>query len=564
MTPLSARISQGQGAAPADIVLRGGQVFDLVTGDLVATDVAICGDTIVGVFDDYEGVEVVDVTGRILVPGFIDTHLHIESSLVTPSEFDRMVTPLGVTTAICDPHEIANVCGLAGIRYFLEASVLTLMDIRVQLSSCVPSTHMETSGAVLEAADILPLRDHPRTLGLAEFMNFPGVLMQNPGVMAKLEGFAGRHIDGHCPLLRGQALNGYIAAGIRTEHEATSAEEALEKLRKGMRVLIREGSVSKDLHALASLITERHSPYIAFCTDDRNPLDIGEQGHLDYMIRTAIALGAPPLAVYRAASLSAAEAFGLKDRGLIAPGKRADIVVIDSLENCRASMVYAGGVRVTDTAFAARKTIAPVGRHSVNAPAITAADFRTGGNRVETPVIGIIPGKIITQHLTFDIAPNNGDKAPDLARDLVKIAVIERHGKNGNCATGFVQGFGLQRGAIASTVCHDHHNIAVVGADYGDMALAVTRLGQIEGGFVVVEGGCVLAELALPVAGLMSLEPFEAVRERLEDLRDAARSLGVTLDEPFLQLAFLCLPVIPHLKITDHGMVDVDRFEVMP
>lgn len=562
--PLSARISQGQGTTPADIVLRGGRVFDLITGDLVQTDVAICGDTIVGVFDAYEGAQIIDVTGKILVPGFIDTHLHIESSLVTPFEFDRMVTPLGVTTAICDPHEIANVCGLEGIAYFLEASSLTLMDIRVQLSSCVPSTHMETSGATLGAADILSLRDHPRSLGLAEFMNFPGVLMQDAGVMAKLEGFVGRHIDGHCPLLRGKALNGYIAAGIRTEHEATTAGEALEKLRKGMRVLIREGSVSKDLHALASLITERHSPYIAFCTDDRNPLDIGEQGHLDYMIRTAVALGAPPLAVYRAASLSAAEAFGLKDRGLIAPGKRADIVVIDSLEDCRASMVFAGGVRVSDAAFAARRTIPPVAPHSVKAPPITAGDFRTGGNRVETPVIGIIPGKIITQHLTFDIAPKDGDKAPDIARDLVKIAVIERHGKNGNRATGFVQGFGLKRGAIASTVCHDHHNIAVVGADYADMALAVTRLGEIEGGFVVVEGGRILAELALPVAGLMSLEPFEAVRESLEHLRHAAQSLGVTLEEPFLQLAFLCLPVIPHLKITDHGIVDVDRFEVMP
>jgi len=561
---LSDRISQARGQAPADLLLRGGRVFDMITGDLVQSDVAICGDTIVGVCGDYQARREIDVTGKILVPGFIDTHLHIESSLVTPFEFDRCVTPLGVTTAICDPHEIANVCGLTGIHYFLKASALTLMDIRVQLSSCVPSTHMETSGAVLTADDLLPMKNHPRSLGLAEFMNFPGVLMQDPGVMAKLEGFAGRHIDGHAPLLSGNDLNAYIAAGIRTEHEATSAEEGLEKLRKGMRLLIREGSVSKDLHALASLITERHSPYIAFCTDDRNPLDIGEHGHLDYMIRTAIALGAPPLAVYRAASLSAAEAFGLKDRGLIAPGKRADIAVIDSLENCAASLVLAGGVVVDDAAFAARSTIPPVARHSVKAPPIVASDFRTGGNRTETPVIGILPGKIITEHLTYDIAPQNGDKAPDIPRDLVKIAVIERHGINGNRATGFVKGFGLQRGAIASTVCHDHHNIAVVGADYADMALAVTRLGEIEGGFVVVEGGKVLAELALPVAGLMSLEPFEAVRDALVGLRTAARGLGVTLEEPFLQLAFLCLPVIPHLKITDHGMVDVDRFEVLP
>ena len=556
-------IDQGRGVTPADLVLRGGRVFDLITGDLVETDVAICGDTIVGVFGKYEGRQVIDCTGKLLVPGFIDTHLHIESSLVTPYEFDRCVGPRGVTTAICDPHEIANVCGLEGIRYFLDASAETVMDIRVQLSSCVPSTHMETAGANLPAADLAPLMDHPRVIGLAEFMNFPGVLFKDEGCLAKLDAFRGRHIDGHAPLLRGKDLNGYISAGIRTEHEATTAEEALEKLRKGLRVLIREGSVSKDLQALIPILTERHAPYLAFCTDDRNPLDIAEHGHLDYMIRTAIALGAPPLAVYRAASLSAAEAFGLKDRGLIAPGKRADIAVIDSLDGCHAALVLCGGVVAGDAAYAARRIVPPVARHSVKARAVTAQSFRTAGNRAETPVIGILPGKIITEHLTCDIAPEGGDKRADIARDLIKIAVVERHGVNGNLATGFVKGFGLKRGAIASTVCHDHHNIAVVGANPDDMAFAVTRLGQIEGGFVVAEGGRVLAELALPIAGLMSLEPFEAVRDSLIALRAAARSLGVTLEEPFLQLAFLCLPVIPHLKITDHGMVDVDRFEVI-
>ena len=561
---LADRIEQGRGVVPADLVLKGARVFDLITGELVETDVAICGDTIVGVFGDYQGRVELDFTGRILVPGFIDTHLHIESSLVTPFEFDRCVSPHGVTTAICDPHEIANVCGLVGINYFLEASALTLMDIRVQLSSCVPSSHMETTGAILQAADIAPLMDHPRVIGLAEFMNYPGVINRDPGCMAKLEAFKGRHIDGHAPLLRGNDLNAYIAAGIMTEHEATSAEEALEKLRKGMRVLVREGSVSKDLAALSPLLTERFAPYLCFCTDDRNPLDIGEHGHLDYVIRTAIELGATPLTAYRMASLSAAEAFGLKDRGLIAPGKRADIVVIDALESCRVQAVFTGGVRISDAAFAARQTIPPVARNSVKAPPAEARHFRTGGNRTETPVIGIIPGKIITEHLTFDIAPEDGDKRPDLARDLVKIAVLERHGKNGNRTTGFVKGFGLTKGAIGSTLCHDHHNIAVVGVDYEDMAVAANRLGQIEGGFVVVEGGRVLAELALPLAGLMSLEPFEVVRRDLIALRAAARSLGVTLEEPFLQLAFLCLPVIPHLKITDHGMVDVDRFEVMP
>lgn len=556
-------ISQGRGAVPADLVLKGGRVLDLVTGDLAVMDVAICGDTIVGTHADYSGVREIDCAGRILVPGFIDTHLHIESSLVTPYEFDRCVTPRGITTAICDPHEIANVCGLEGIGYFLDAAGKTVMDIRVQLSSCVPSTHMETAGARLEAADLLPLIDHPRVIGLAEFMNFPGVLAGDPGALAKLEAFRGGHIDGHAPLLAGRDLNGYIAAGIRTEHEATTAAEAREKLAKGMRVLIREGSVSKDLHALAPLITERLSPYIAFCTDDRNPLDIAEHGHIDHMIRTAIGLGAPSLAVYRAASLSAAEAFGLKDRGLIAPGKRADIVVLDSLESCRAQLVLAGGVRADAAAFAARGTTEPVGRRSVRARMVRAGDFRCGGNRAETPVIGILPGKIITEHLTEVITPEDGDKRPDPARDLIRIAVVERHGRNGNIATGFVRGFGLKRGAIAATVCHDHHNIVAVGADYGDIALAANRLGEIEGGFVVAAGGRVLAELALPVAGLMSLDPFETVQQSLVALRAAARSLGVTLEEPFLQLAFLALPVIPHLKITDRGMVDVDRFEII-
>ena len=562
-TPLSDRIAQGCGDASADIVLRGGHVFDLVTGEMLQGDVAICGDTIVGTCAEYEGAQIIDVSGKTLVPGFIDTHLHIESSLVTPFEFDRCVGPRGITTAICDPHEIANVAGVQGIAYFLQAAQRTVMDIRVNLSSCVPSTHMETAGAEVTADDLIAFRDHPKVIGLAEFMNFPGVIHRDPDALAKLAAFEGRHIDGHAPLLSGKDLNAYVSAGIRTEHEATNAAEAREKLQKGMRILIREGSVSKDMHALAPVLTDTTAPYMCLCTDDRNPLDIAEYGHLDYMIRTLIALGASPLAVYRAASLSAAEAFGLKDRGLIAPGKRADIVVLDDLATCHAQMVIAGGHVVGDDAFDTVERIEPVARHSVTAPAITPESFRTAGNRAETPVIGILPGKIITDHLTEEIAPQSGDKRPDPARDLAKIAVIERHGKNGNIATGFVRGFGMQRGAIASTVCHDHHNLVVVGIDYADMALAAQRLTEIEGGFAVAEGGAVQAELALPVAGLMSLEPFEVVHAALEDLRAAAKALGVTLEEPFLQLAFLALPVIPHLKITDHGLVDVDRFEVI-
>ncbi len=563
MNDLERRIAVARGDQPADTVLRGGQVFCVVTGDLIAGDVAVCDGMIAGLGATYEGAEVIDVSGLILVPGFIDTHLHIESSLVTPYEFDRCVGPLGVTTAICDPHEIANVVGVPGIEYFLEASAHTLMDIRVQLSSCVPSTEMETSGARIGADALAALKDHPRVIGLAEFMNYPGVIHRDPEAMAKIGAFEGRHIDGHAPLLTGKDLNAYVAAGIRTEHEATSAEEAREKLQRGMRVLIREGSVSKDLHALASILDDYTAAYCCLCTDDRNPLDIGEHGHLDYMIRTLIALGVSPRAVYRTASLSAAEAFGLKDRGQIAPGKRADIVAVRSLEACDAQMVMVGGVVLSDKAFAQREIVAPVGRGSVRARKVGPDDFRTGGNREDTDVIGIIEGKIITDHLHETIVIADGDKRPDLERDLIKIAVLERHGKNGNMATGFVKGFGLKAGAIGSTVCHDHHNIAVVGADYDDMALAANRLQALEGGFVVVRDGKVLAELALPVAGLMSLEPYESVRASLTDLRDAAKGLGVVLEEPFLQLAFLALPVIPALKITDRGLVDVTRFEII-
>ncbi|MCP4070312.1 MAG: adenine deaminase [Hyphomicrobiales bacterium] len=563
MADLDKRIDQGRGVAKADMVLRGGRVFDVVSGELLEGDVAICQDIIVGTCGDYEGREVIDVSDLVLVPGFIDTHLHIESSLITPFEFDRCVTPLGVTTAICDPHEIANVMGMDGIRYFLNAANETIMDVRVQLSSCVPSTEMETSGATILARDLVPLMDHPKVIGLAEFMNYPGVINRDHVAMAKLDAFQGRHIDGHAPMLGGKDLNAYIAAGIRTEHEATTRAEALEKLQKGMRILIREGSVCKDMDALLPLLSERTSGYMCFCTDDRNPLDIGEQGHLDYIIRTAISRGISPVAAYRAASLSASEAFGMGDRGQIAPGKRADIVALGSLEACDAKLVICGGIHVNDEAFARRNPVAPIGRNSVRAPRISAEDFRTTSNNEKTDVIGIQPGKIITEHLHFDIAIADGDKRPDISRDLAKIAVIERHGKNGNIATGFVKGFELKSGAIASTVCHDHHNIIVVGVDYQDMALATSRLSQIEGGFVVVQDGEILAELALPLAGLMSLLPFEDVHDALVELHQASHKLGVELEEPFLQLAFLALPVIPMLKITDRGLVDVTRFEII-
>ena len=556
-------IQAGQGKAEADLVIRNVRLLDVITGAVTPTDIAIVGDRIVGTHGHYDCANVIDGGGRYAVPGFIDTHLHIESSLVTPFEFDRCVLPHGVTTVICDPHEIANVLGAEGIRYFLDCAERTVMDVRVNLSSCVPATGFETSGAALEMDDLAPFRDHPKVIGLAEMMNFPGVLHGDPGILAKLAAFQGGHIDGHAPLLRGMALNGYLAAAIRTDHEATSAEEAREKLAKGMAILIREGSVSKDLKALAEVLDENTSSFVALCTDDRNPLDIAEEGHLDSSIRRLIAMGRPMHHVYRAASHSAARIFGLRDRGLVAPGWRADIALLDSLEGCQVSDVLAGGRLVGPELFAARQPVAPVGLSSMKARPVTSEAFitqpRPGQNA--TPVIGVRPGLILTFREEATLAVTDQGLQPDLEADVIKVAVIERHGKNGNIGRSFVTGFGLKRGAIASLVGHDSHNITVVGATDADMAIAVNRLIELGGGFVVADNGAVTAELALPLAGLMSLNGFESVSHDLHLLRDAAKTLGCVLPEPFLQVAFLALPVIPHLKMTDRGLFDVDKFD---
>ncbi|GFE95280.1 adenine deaminase [Gluconobacter sp. Gdi] len=558
------RVAQGQGREPADLVVRNVRLLDLVTGEMVPTDIAICGDRIVGTYGTYEGKQEIDGRGRIAVPGFIDTHLHVESSLVTPFEFDRCVLPHGVTTAICDPHEMANVLGRSAFDYFLAAAERTVMDLRVNLSSCVPATPMETSGATLDAADLVAYRDHPKVIGLAEFMNIPGVLNGDPGCLDKLAAFAGGHIDGHAPLMRGKALNGYLAAGISTDHEATAAEEALEKVRKGMTVLIREGSVCKDLEALVPLLNVATSPFFAFCTDDRNPLEIAHEGHLDFLIRRAIELGVEPLAAYRAASLSAANAFGLRDRGQIAPGKRADVVLLDNLEACLVSDVISAGRLVTEALFAEREIIPPVGLGSVKLPAaVSASDMEIQGSGTDRPVMGLIPGQIITEYLRLTLPEKNGQVVPDIPNDVAKVCVVARHGHNDNIGRGFVKGFGLKHGALASSVGHDSHNICVVGTNDADMATAVNRLEATGGGFVAVQDGKVLAELKLPVAGLMSDAPFEQVRDELIVLRKAAKDMGVSLEEPFLQLAFLPLPVIPHLKITDLGMIDVRTMELV-
>jgi adenine deaminase len=560
---LERQIDQALGRHPADLVVRNARILNLVNGELQSGDIAVCGSTVVGTLDSYQGREEIDAQGRVAVPGFIDSHVHCESTLVTPGEFDRCVLPYGVTTAVCDPHEICNVLGLVGLQYFLDSAEATVMDLRVQLSSCVPATALETSGARLTAADLVPHRHHRKVIGLAEFMNVPGVLNKDPECMEKLAAFHGQHIDGHAPLLSGRSLNAYLSCGIRNCHETTNLAEGREKLAKGMQVLIREGSVSKDLAALAPLISEFSSPFLGLCTDDRNPLDIHEEGHLDFLVRRAIALGAPVAAVYRAASWSAARGFGLTDRGLIAPGFLADFLLLDDLETCAIYSVFRLGRRVTPESFAERAFPEPPGGNTIRLRPVTAETFAVPASGPATPVIGIIPGKILTEHLQASVLYRNGQRHADPERDLLKVCVLERHGRNGNVGRGFVKGFGFRRGALASSVGHDSHNICVVGANDDDMAVAVNRLRVLGGAFVAAQGGRVLAELALPFAGLMSREPFETVRRDLYSLRSAVQSMGCTLSEPFLHLAFLPLPVIPHLKITDFGLVDVDRFALI-
>ncbi len=559
---LRRRIDQARGLAEADLVIRGTRYLNVATGALQAGDVAVCGDVIVGVGEDYRGRVEIDGRGKCVVPGFIDSHVHVESSLVTPFEFERCVLPRGITTAVCDPHEITNVLGLPGLRYFLDSAERLVMDLRVQLSSCVPATHLETSGAELDAADLAALADHPRVIGLAEMMNFPGLLAQDDGVLDKLAAFFGRHIDGHAPLVRGRDLSAYAACGVRNCHESVSPEEALEKLGKGLQVLIREGSVAKNLDALIGILTDKTWPFLGFCTDDRNPLDIAEEGHIDYLIRRAIALGAPVDAVYRAASWSAARGFGLTDRGMIAPGYRADLVLLDDLETCAVHRVVQAGMPVDPARFDGVAALPPVGLDSVHLRPVEPELFRVPAG-APTPVIGVIPNALVTERLDVDLPVAGGWRVADPSRDVLKVCVLERHGRAGTVGRGFVKGFGIARGALASSVGHDSHNAIVVGADDGDMAVAVNRLIELRGGFVAVRDGAVLAEIALPIAGLMSTLGFEAVAEALRPLRAAVRAMGCPLGEPFLQLAFLPLPVIPHLKITDLGLVDVDRFELL-
>lgn len=544
---LQRRVRQGRGLEPADLVVKNARILDVATGALATGDVAIAGDVIVGTFEAYEGRTVIDAGGRIVAPGFIDTHVHVESSMVTPAEFERLVVPRGTTTAVSDPHELANVLGTDALAWMLAQAQRLAMTLAVNLSSCVPASPMETSGATIAAADLVAFRDRPGVLGLAEVMSFPTVLAGDAAMLAKLAAFHGRHIDGHAPLLAGRDLSAYAAVGIRTEHECTRLEEAREKLAKGLAILLREGSVAKNVTTLAPLLTVATAPRIAFCTDDRNPNEILAEGHIDHALRLAIRAGAPVMAAYRSATLSAAEIMGLRDRGLVAPGYRADLVLLDDLEEVRVTDVLCGGEPFCPGA--GRIDTSGFGRGSIKRALVTAADVTVAARGV-VPTIEMHPFSLITERVERDAAEP----------DVLGLAVLERHGKAGHIGRGHVTGFGPIAGALACSVGHDSHNIGVLGREPADMALAVDRLIALDGGAVAVRDGRILAELALPVAGLMSARPYEEVAAGIDALKAAVAGMGGTLAEPLLQMAFLQLVVIPHLKLSDRGLVDVDRF----
>lgn len=568
---LEERIAAARGEGLVDLVLRGGTLINVFSAEMEETDVAVQDDRVVGLGPGYRGREEIDVRGRVLCPGFIDGHMHVESSMITVPELARAVVPRGTTAAVLDPHELANVYGLAGIRYVLDSRRALPMSIFVMASSAVPATHMETAGARLEAEDLAPLLTEEGVLGLAEMMNFPGVVQGDAAVLAKLRAAqaVGAVVDGHCPGLSGQELNAYVAAGIGSDHESTTVEEAREKLRRGMYLMIREASNAHNLEALLSVVTPRNSRRCLLVTDDRHPADLLEQGHIDHLLRKAIRLGLDPITAVQMATINTAEWFGL-DRagyGSIAPGSRADIVVVDDLEALTISRVFVGGKLVArDGALVSPQTLptAPAMPPSVhiNWERFPGFAIKAEGSRIK--VIETVPGQIVTRRSTAEARIENGQAGADPERDLLKLAVVERHRGTGNVGLGFVRGFGLQRGAIASSAAHDSHNVIIVGTNDDDMLAALQAIEAMNGGQVAVAGGAVLARLPLPIGGLMSDRPVEAVRDMVDRLHAAFGRLGGTLADPFMALSFLALPVIPSLKLTDLGLVDVERFELVP
>jgi adenine deaminase len=562
---LETLIAVARGEEPADLLLKDAQLVNVLSGQIHAADIAIYGQHVVG-FGGYQARQVVDLGGRYVSPGFMDAHVHLESAMVQPSEFARAVIPHGTTTVVCDPHEIANVLGLAGVEYILAASGGLPLNVFVMAPSCVPATHMESAGAELTAADLETILEHERVVGLAEMMNFPGVLFRVPSVLEKLKIARGRPIDGHAPGLSGLDLNAYVAAGVRSDHECTELEEAREKLQRGMHIFIREGTTARNLQALLPLITANNSRLCHFCTDDRHPHTLLAEGHIDDIVRKAIASGLDPVTTFQMATINTAQYFGLRDMGAVAPGYRADLLVLDDLAAVDVAQVYAGGALVAkDGKFLPEVSDLP--QTSIQ-PSVhlgpSVLDFTIPAGHGLARVIGVIPEQVVTRDLRREPTTDNGHIVSDPGRDLLKIAVLERHHGTGNIGLGLVQGVGLQRGAIASSVAHDSHNLIVIGASDDDMRVAVTAVADMGGGQVVVAAGQVLAACPLPIAGLMSDRPLETVRDQVEGLTAAAHELGCTLPDPLMTMSFLALPVIPSLKLTDRGLVDVNAFDFVP
>ncbi len=562
---LEALITVARGEESADLLLKNARLVNVLSGELHPADIAIYDGRVVG-FGEYQARHIVHLDGKFVCPGLIDAHVHLESSMVEPAEFARAVVPRGTTAVVCDPHEIANVLGLDGVRYVLDASAGLPLHVYVMAPSCVPATHMESAGAELTSANIEEILNHERVLGLAEMMNFPGVLFRVPSVLDKIRIAAQRPIDGHAPGLTGLDLNAYVTAGIRSDHECTQLDEAREKLRRGMHIFIREGTTARDLHTLLPLVTQANARLCHFCTDDRHPDTLLSEGHIDDVVRRAIAWGLDPVTALQMATINTAEYFGLHNVGAVAPGYRADLVVLDDLETVQITQVYASGRLVADAGnfLVPRADLPHVPIQSSIHLDVSALAFDIPAREGPARVIGIVPGQVVTDDLRLEPTTKGGRVISDPSRDLLKMAVVERHHGTGNVGLGLVTGMGLKRGAIASSVAHDSHNIVVIGTNDDDMRAAVAAVAEMGGGQVVIAGGEVQAACPLPIAGLMSDQPLEKVRGQVASLTRAVHALGCPLPDPLMTLSFLALPVIPALKLTDKGLVDVNRFDFVP
>jgi adenine deaminase len=559
MTDLSRRLAIARGDEPADTVVRGGRVLSVFTREWLEGDVAICDGYVAGV-GDYDAEEVIDAAGSWIVPGFVDAHLHLESPKLLPDEFARLVLPLGTTTVVADPHEIANVLGTDGVHWLLDSCADLPLDVFFMASSCVPASEFESPRRPLSTGDLEALMRRRRVIGLAEMMNFPGVVSGFESELAKLELDGAVHVDGHAPSLLGKSLNAYASAGIRSDHEARTVDEGRERLRAGMWLLIREASGARNLRDLLPLVKEYGPGRIAFCTDDREPEHIADEGHINSMVRTAVAEGIAAEDAVIMASLNPAVWHGLAEIGAVAPGYQADLLVLDDLESFVPALVLKRGKRVAEIP---RPEVPEWVKHTVRIRAVASNHFAIPWDGGAARVIGIVPDQIVTDALVDEPTTIDGLAVADPDKDLAKIAVLERHLGTGRIGLGFVRGFGLKSGALASTVAHDAHNVVVVGMNDHDMARAVVRLSETGGGVVVTEGRGVRAELPLQVAGLLSTAPLDEVLERSRACVEAARNPGCQLHSPFQTLSFLALSVIPSLKITDRGLVDVDRFELV-